>query len=273
MTDHIDKLINEQGIDLYRQDFNMPPLDYWRANDQPDRQGISEIRYVTGYLAYWDELRRHPNMLIDSCASGGRRNDIDTLRRAVPLLRSDYLLEPGEPISQQMQTLGIAQWIPFFGTGTSGVDPYIFRSQMTPAIITSWHLRRKDSDTDAMRRLIQQWHLLAPNYYGDFYPLTSYSLSNDVWGAMQFDRAEAGEGFIEVFRRSRSPYEIARFQLHGLEAAARYAVNNLDIPGTREFSGQELMTQGLEVLLKHAPESAIVVYRRLGMDVTGKLHN
>ena len=274
MTDHIDKLINEQGIDLYRQDFNMPPLDYWRANDQPDRQGISEIRYVTGYLAYWDELRRrHPNMLIDSCASGGRRNDIDTLRRAVPLLRSDYLLEPGEPISQQMQTLGIAQWIPFFGTGTSGVDPYIFRSQMTPAIITSWDLRRKDSDTDAMRRLIQQWRLLAPNYYGDFYPLTSYSLSNDVWGAMQFDRPEVGEGFIEVFRRSRSPYEIARFQLHGLEAAARYAVNNLDIPGTREFSGQELMTQGLEVLLKHAPESAIVVYRRLGMDVTGKLHN
>lgn len=30
-------------------------------------------------------------MLIDSCASGGRRNDLETLRRAVPLLRSDLL--------------------------------------------------------------------------------------------------------------------------------------------------------------------------------------
>ena len=265
MTDHVDKIINEQGIDLYRQDFNMDPLNFWRANDKPDRQGITEIRYVTGYLAYWDELRRrHPNMLLDSCASGGRRNDIDTLRRAVPLTRSDYLLEPTEPISQQMQTLGMAQWVPYFGTGTSGVDPYVFRSQMTPGIITSWDLRRKDSDTDAMRNLVQQWRTISPNYYGDFYPLTSYSLSNDVWAAMQFDRPEAGEGFVEVFRRSHSACETARFKLQGLDAAARYTVNNLDVSGSQDFSGQELMERGLEVQLDHAPGSALVSYKRVG---------
>ena len=73
----------------------MDPLSNWRENDAEDRQGITENHLVTGYLAYWDELRRrHPNMLIDTCASGGRRNDIETLRRAVPLLRSDWLLEP-----------------------------------------------------------------------------------------------------------------------------------------------------------------------------------
>ena len=42
LTDHVDKLITEQGIDLYRQDFNMDPLDYWRSADAPDRQGITE---------------------------------------------------------------------------------------------------------------------------------------------------------------------------------------------------------------------------------------
>jgi alpha-galactosidase len=68
----------EQGIDLYRQDFNMDPLRAWRRNDAADRQGITEIKHVTGYLAYRDELRRrHPNMLIDSCASGGGRNDLE----------------------------------------------------------------------------------------------------------------------------------------------------------------------------------------------------
>lgn len=73
LTEHIDKLLTEQGIDLYRQDFNMDPLAFWRAADAPDRQGITEIKHVTGLLAYWDELRRrHPNMLIDTCASGGR---------------------------------------------------------------------------------------------------------------------------------------------------------------------------------------------------------
>jgi alpha-galactosidase len=272
MTDHVDQLIDQQGVDLYRQDFNMDPLNYWRANDKPDRQGITEIRYVTGYLAYWDELRRrHPDMLLDSCASGGRRNDIDTLRRAVPLTRSDYLLEPTEPISQQMQTLGMAQWVPYFGTGTSGVDPYVFRSQMTPGIITSWDLRRKDSDTDAMRKLVEQWRSVSPNYYGDFYPLTSYSLSNDTWAAMQFDRPEAGEGFVEIFRRSHSPCEVARFKLQGLDPMAHYSVQNLDGSGSQEFSGHELIEKGLEVRLSQAPGSALLKYKRVGASTSAGL--
>jgi alpha-galactosidase len=98
LTDHVDGMLTREGIDFYRQDFNIDPLAYWRANDAPDRQGLTEMRHVEGYLAYWDELRRrHPDLLIDSCASGGRRNDLETLRRAVPLLRSDYQAFDGNP--------------------------------------------------------------------------------------------------------------------------------------------------------------------------------
>src|SRR5207237_5455135 len=130
VTDHIDRLIVEQGIDLYRQDFNMRPLDYWRANDAEDRQGITEINYVTGFLAFWDELRRrHPDMLIDTCASGGRRNDVETLRRSVPLHRSDYYKDA---VNQQCHTYGLAFWLPFYGTGAPTHDPYWFRSAMSP---------------------------------------------------------------------------------------------------------------------------------------------
>jgi alpha-galactosidase len=64
LTDHVNTQLAEQEIDLYRQDFNMDPLPYWRAADLPDRQGITEIRHVEGYLAFWDELRRrHPGLL------------------------------------------------------------------------------------------------------------------------------------------------------------------------------------------------------------------
>jgi len=105
LTEHVDRLLKEQGIDLYRQDFNIDPLGYWRGADAPDRQGISEIRHVTGYLAYWDELRRrHPNMLIDSCASGGRRNDLETMRRAVPLCafsRHRHSIDAKRPLLRQ----------------------------------------------------------------------------------------------------------------------------------------------------------------------------
>ena len=73
---------------------------------------MTENLHVQGYLAYWDALRRrHPGMLIDSCASGGRRNDIETLRRAVPLLRSDYQAFDGNPVyalGNQCQTYGLS---------------------------------------------------------------------------------------------------------------------------------------------------------------------
>jgi alpha-galactosidase len=98
----------------------MDPLDFWRKNDAPDRQGITEIKHVTGYLAYWDELRRrHPKMLIDSCASGGRRNDLETMRRAVPLWRSDYAFET---TGHQCMTHGVSLWLPYHGTARRSVS-------------------------------------------------------------------------------------------------------------------------------------------------------
>jgi alpha-galactosidase len=146
LTEHVDRLIAEQGIDLYRQDFNIDPLDLWRKNDAPDRQGLTENRHVTGYLAYWDELRRrHPHMLIDSCASGGRRNDLETMRRAVPLLRSDYIMEP---VGNQGHTYGLSLWPPFRGTGTGSreISPYLVRSTLVTHFTACFDVRRKDLD-------------------------------------------------------------------------------------------------------------------------------
>ncbi|MBZ5565983.1 MAG: alpha-galactosidase, partial [Acidobacteriia bacterium] len=112
LIERADTLFREQGMDLYRQDFNIAPLQFWRDNDSRDRQGITENRYVTGFLTFWDELRRrHPNLLIDTCASGGRRNDLETLRRAVPLWRSDYAYET---TGMQDLSYGLALWVPFF---------------------------------------------------------------------------------------------------------------------------------------------------------------
>ena len=117
-----------EGVDVYRQDFNMEPLSYWRANDAKDRQGITEIRHVTGLLAYWDELlRRHPNMLYDNCASGGQRNDLESMRRGVAYYKSDYALSQsacrGRPTAFRcgfpiMRRLGCGTTTPTFAAAT-----------------------------------------------------------------------------------------------------------------------------------------------------------
>ena len=35
VTEHFDRFLTEQGIDVYRQDMNFDPLDYWRATTPP----------------------------------------------------------------------------------------------------------------------------------------------------------------------------------------------------------------------------------------------
>ena len=274
LIEHVDGLLNEQGIDLYRQDFNMDPLDFWRRNDAPDRQGITEIKHVTGYLAYWDELRRrHPKMLIDSCASGGRRNDLETMRRAVPLWRSDYAYEA---TGHQCMTHGLSLWLPYHGTGTvaarnaayygSGktpVEPYAFWSNASSSLGFGIDLRVPDLDYAALRRLVGQWRQMVTNYYGDFYPLTTWTRDNTVWMAWQFDRPEAGEGMVQVFRRENSFYESARLTLQGLDPGARYTVSNLDEPGAKqEFSGRELGEQGVPLAIHDRPGAVVLVYAR-----------
>jgi len=262
LTDHVDQVMTEQGIDLYRQDCNIDPLAYWRPNDSEDRQGITEVRYVEGYLAYWDELlRRHPGMFIDSCASGGRRNDLETMRRAIPLWRSDYRCEP---VGTQCATYGISLWIPLSGTGAADVDEYIFRSNMVPFTNCLFDVRRTDLDYDLLRRLTTQWRRIAPCYFGDFWPLTPYSAGNDAWMAWQFDRPDLGEGVVQVFRRAESVYESARLQLRGLDPDARYRVRDPDAPRAKTLSGQELMDPGLLVAVGKRPGALLITYQRTG---------
>jgi alpha-galactosidase len=273
LVNHIDSLIKGQGIDLYRQDFNMDPLEFWRAQDGPDRQGITEIKYVTGYLAFWDELRRrNPNLLIDSCASGGRRNDLETMRRSVPFLRSDYLFEP---VSQQGHTFGASFWLPHHGTGTivgpsalfkelkpGEVNAYMFRSHMCPTVIACWDVRRADLDYAELRRLSGQLRRVQPFYYGDYFPLTAHSMAQNVWMAWQFDRADLGGGAVQAFRRADSPTASARFKLNGLLPRAQYEVENLD-GGKSVHTGRELMESGLDITLPAKPSAAVFVYRRV----------
>ncbi len=268
VLERVDGMLTSQGIDVYRQDFNIAPLPHWRANDNPDRQGITEIKHVTGYLALWDELlRRHPAMYIDSCASGGRRNDLETLRRSVPLLRSDYPITdftPGCSEGQQCQTLGISLWMPFHGTGMPLSDAYTMRSGFVPAYRLGWDVRERKVDPALLRRTVADFRQCEKYLLGDFYPLAAWSLAKDVWVAWQYDLPEQGEGLVQAFRRGDSPYEQARFKLRGLEVTARYRVADLDKPETPlEFGGRELMEHGLPISLPDPRSSGILTYRRV----------
>jgi alpha-galactosidase len=260
MVERVDSLLVSEGIDIYRQDFNMNSLPAWRANDAEDRQGITEIRHVTGLLAYWDELlRRHPKMLYDNCAGGGRRNDLESMRRGVPYTKSDYALEP---VGVQCETYGISMWLPYYAaTWMWNEDAYTCRSNMAHVTGALLKLDDKNSGKELPKRL-DEWRKTVANYWGDFWPLTPYSLENKVWIAWQFDQPEKGEGVVQAFRRAECEQESLVVRLRGLVPETVYVLTNLDLPGTTEFSGNQLMNDGLTVILKEKPGAAIITYKK-----------
>jgi alpha-galactosidase len=273
LTDFISSKIEEFGLDCYRHDANIAPLEFWRAADAPDRQGITEIRWVEGFYAYWDELlRRHPQLIIDDCASGGRRIDLETLSRSLPLWRTDFALND---TANQCHTYGLLYWVPLNSTsvGNPGLDDnYRLRSGMSSGLQFDLYYfgnpseERKNRERvswERARRALEQYRSIQKYFYGDYYPLTQYSQADDAWMAYQLDLADAGEGVVVVLKRPLSSYTHAVFALHALQKDASYELTNLDTHQKKTFSGSELMDKGLEVQLLNKPDSGVFCYRRL----------
>jgi len=291
LTELIDDYLTHRGLDLYRQDFNIDPLAFWRASDTLDRQGMTENLYIQGYLAFFDALhRRHPNLIIDTCSSGGRRNDLETLRRAVILLRSDYqtpqgrFFSPNDPIpldvGNQGQTYGLSTWVPYQGGVSYIEDDYDRRSHLTPAIglmpremceATMQHFCGQkriyellgEIDWQAFRRAVAEWRQVAGAFLGDYYPLTEYSLDGTCWMAWQFHRPDTGTGIIQAFRRHEAIATSFCCKLGGLDRDALYELTDLDAPVPVRVAGHVLLAEGYTVHCPNRPQAALISYRRV----------
>ena len=123
-------------------------------------------------------------------------------------------------------------------------------------------MRSKDQDFDQLRRLTGELRRLAPNFLGDFYPLTPYSKSNDAWIAWQFDRPAEGEGMLQVFRRADCSQRSASHRLRGLDPDAAYTVTDIDEGEPREVSGRELMDKGMFVAIDDKSGAVVITYKK-----------
>lgn len=261
--DTISHYVDASKVDVYRQDFNMHPVYYWRSNEPEDRQGMREIRYVEGLYHFLDTLRqRHPELLIDNCASGGRRLDFEMMRRSVPLWRSDFCWDP---LGAQCIGYALSHWLPVHGLGAVSTDRYDFRSGLGACATFAFDYYSPDAAFwPELADRIAEFARVQDCYLGDFYPLTPYNLGEDCWLAWQYDRPDSGRGIVQAFRRPESTENNLRTVFYGLEEDASYEVRNVDEESPVVLSGRELAIQGISITLNEPRSSAMYVYQKQG---------
>ena len=259
----IGDLLEENGIDHYRQDFNIAPESIWLNNDTEGRKGMTEVKYIMGLYDFWDYLlTRFPRLLIDNCASGGRRIDYETMLRSAPMWRTDYSY--GEPVGYQCHTYGLEFYLPQHATGSYHVDSFDSRSSLGSAVVFNWKLTQQGESFTDMARTMQEFEEVRPYFYEDFYPLSGIGdlTGDNIWLAYQLYRPSDETGYIVAFRRALCETPTYEVRLSGLNPSTTYRIFNKDNGETEEYSGRQLM-DGLKLTLPQPRSSLLLKMERV----------
>lgn len=251
--------MKENGVTVYRQDFNFAPLQYWLKADKEyydGRTGICENHYVTNLYRYLDYLCENiDGLIIDNCASGGKRLDLEMAYRSIPFWRSDYNCEIHSDLFEatQSQTYGISFWLPISGSGLNMTNEYSSRSAVMPLLLMDLYANTHPD----FSFYSEQRELMA----GNFYPLDFGSFDKDKMLAMQYSSEDALSGTVFVYKRVNVKDTEYTVKLNGLVPSETYNVYDIDYPeNVYTLTGEELMRDGITLPLPEGEKAIILMY-------------
>ncbi len=255
------KHIETLDISCYRQDFNCTPDVFWAKADEPDRRGITEIYHTLGLYEVWDRLlEAFPNLIIDNCASGGRRIDIETLQRTIPFFRTDYqcVFNPNPDVTNTHNT-NASRLIPCTGCTTKKKgDTYAARSTYS----TSWGMgcyatvfhAMSDEDVKWLAGICKEYKSIRDYFIHHFHNHASSGLDSTSWVIWQYHDPAKDEGVIMAFRRADSPCAQAQISLKELQGEYKF----YDFDSKNTFvSGKDIT-----ITLEEKYSSAIITYKK-----------
>ncbi len=252
------KVLEQGEIDIYREDFNVTPAPVWKLKNEEKRIGLYENEYCVGHLAYWDALLEHfPNLVIDSCASGGNRNDLETMRRAIPIHKTDYAYTLNT--YKQSMHHSLFKWIPYFGSQSTAVETcrlepqlYDIRSSFASMLNLGYYYEQTQTGYDTIYKGIKEWRSVNEYLNDDYYPLTPFTRDGNDWIGWEFFDESKQSGFMQLFRPLNGGEEYV-VQLRGLEPNKTYKVTDFDGNLSFELTGSQL-AEGIVIRLAN-PES------------------
>lgn len=266
----LDRYIRELNVGYLRFDCNINPLSYWNARDEVGRRGISQIRHIEGVYSVLDRIiARHPDLIMETCASGGRRIDLEMLRRSHTLWVNDHTTDPAV---NRYHLMGLNHFLPgnypmavhaVPKAGEEGVLSHDldFQSLFGGAFGFGGFINRWGEEVRQQARLhVETWKKLRRYLVQDYYPLGSQLETLEGWSGWQFHDPDDQSGFIQTFNADDTAASCS-FVVRGLDANARYEFTDC-------YSGEQFLVRGSEALsegitiTQGASSSRVLTYQR-----------
>lgn len=282
------KMMDENDVDMFREDNNSDPGFAWGELDRRDeekysipRKGINENKCIWGHYKLWDGIisycaSKGKCTFVDSCASGGGRNDIESMRRGIPMMRSDY--DRTTSSMRLSQTTTFCKWIPFHGSSTKetenqldvqeneGTSPYVARASYLP----HYHYgeaftHNKNLDFDLLRRNIGEWRSINHLLVKDFYVLTPwhYNECRDSWTVLCYDDPSIGDSVLLGFRMEDAAADEYTALIPFAEEDSVYEITDVDTGKTFKASGKTLRDLGIVLKLPERKSSIMLRFKRI----------
>jgi len=257
IIDLLDKLLRDHNIKFIKWDMNRNISEPGWTDAPGDPREIW-VRYVQGLYHVWGTLReRHPDVIFQSCSSGGGRADMGILRYADQIWISDNTDAPSrltiqEGFSYTYPVNTMEAWVTDAGRGKIPLE-FRLHVSMCGTLGIGGHLIHW---TPEERKLAAKWigvykeirHIVQQ---GDLFRLVSPR--DGAFSAVQYVTKDKREGVLFAFRTFIPQYLthydesifLPTLYLHGLDPDAMYEVEG--IAGVR--SGAAWMYSGVRLSL------------------------
>lgn len=262
LIETLDTLLTENNIAFIKWDMNRGVSEPGWV-DAPGDQRELWVRYVQGLYHVWGTLRqRHPNVIWQSCASGGGRADFGILKLADQIWTSDNTeatarLSIQEGYSQFLPANTMEAWVTDWGKELVPLE-FRFHVSMCGSLgvggnLLKWNQAKRQAGGECIRLYKDIRHVIQ---FGDQYRLISPQ-KND-YSAVQYISKDKSEGVLFVFRTHiPDPFNIPVLYLRGLDPEALYSIEGFGQPR----SGVAWMESGLRVGLKNLQSKVMKITR------------
>ena len=214
-----EQLIRDYGVDWVWLDYNVAPMGFWKKVEVADRKGLIELGFYQGwYRAIDATFRKHPNLWIESCASGGRIIDLAQLRRSQSIWVADEAVTDD---ANRNRRHGLNRILPAVCIQSSFfIDPAIIGSAKPNAALGGEHRFLtyfsgdfgfgqglpfwSREDVQAAAKAVTLYKKIRPYLEDDFYHLLPMPASRDAWDGCQYHNPLGPSGILLVYRLSES---------------------------------------------------------------------